>query len=82
MRETYRSPAYAPELVTGHYVRRAGKNDGGVGYLVHETASGKGRFAGQPGFGATLRSYITDGEELPDHVKQEAAPYGRTVKWK
>lgn len=68
MQIVYQSPRYAPELVTGRYVRAQRK---GV-FRVYETATGTGRFAGRPGMGGTLREYDTSGEEIPAEVRAKA----------
>lgn len=67
--ETYKARSYSPELVTGRYVR---ENQAG-GYLVVEssTCMRKGPFYGKLGMGPTLREYITDGEEIPQSIKDE-----------
>ncbi|ATI17967.1 hypothetical protein [Aeromonas phage AS-yj] len=66
----YQASNYSPELVTGRYVRE----DFDGGYLVVEAATNfvKGPFYGKLGHGPTLREYITDGSEIPQHVKDEA----------
>lgn len=76
-RETYRSRDYAPELVTGVYVRLQRK---GL-YIVNEAATGTGRWAGMAGHGSTLRSYETDGAAIPDDVRERADADHTTVLW-
>lgn len=80
IRIVYTSRDYAADRVTGRYVRRLSKRDGG-GFRVFETATGTGRFAGRAGYGVTLREYDTDGAELPDDVRAAAAVYGVTAAW-
>lgn len=73
MKEVYRSPSYAPERVTGRYVRKlSGVKDT---WRVFETATGTGRYAGIPGHGPTLREYDTRNPGLkPTHAEG-------TVNW-
>lgn len=75
IKEVYRAAGYAPEKVTGRYVRRATPN----AWRVFECASGTGRFAGKPGHGPTLREWVTDGEGLPEAARPT---WGQgTVEW-
>ncbi len=76
-RETYRSPSYRPELVTGVYVRRQRE---GL-YVVNEAATGTGRWANMAGHGGTLRTYETNGAEIPDDVRQRADTERTTILW-
>lgn len=79
MRVIYTALSYAPELVTGRYVRVvSGKK--GV-FRVYETATGTGRFKGRPGMGPTLREYETDGAEIPEDVRNRALAARTTIPW-
>lgn len=79
MKQVYQSRSYAPELVTGRYVRRVKR---GV-YRVYETATcfDKGQFYNRPGFGPTLREYDIDGSELPEAVRTRADETQTTIEW-
>lgn len=81
--ETYRAPGYAPELVTGKYVRAEGSKRKGYQFKVFETATcmTKGQFYKRPGFGPTLREYITNGSEIPQSVKDAAMASRSTERW-
>lgn len=80
MNETYRSTRYAPELVTGRYVRCEGRK-GSYRFRIFETATGTGQFAGKPGMGGTLREYDTDGEDLPDDLRAKCIASKNTERW-
>lgn len=77
--EVYRATSYAPERVTGRYLQRRSAREGG-GYRVAETATGTGRFSGRPGYGPTLREYVTDGAEIPELIRERATDW-QTVQW-
>ncbi|NTI22395.1 hypothetical protein G6M87_11050 [Rhizobium rhizogenes] len=80
MKEIYRSATYSPDRVTGRYVRVEGRK-GNYQFKVIEAATGTGRFAGKPGHGPTLREYMTDGDEIPQDVKESAIASKQTEKW-
>lgn len=80
MTELYRSANYSPDLVTGRYVRVEGRK-GNYQFKVIEAATGTGRFAGKPGHGWTLREYMTNGDEIPQDVKERAIASKNTEKW-
>lgn len=80
MQIRYQSPNYTPERVTGRYVRVQGKR-GKYTFIVFETATGTGRYAGIPGAGGTLREYVTTGEELPEELKEKCIKDKTTLKW-
>ena len=67
---TYIAEDYAPELVTGRYVRCEGRK-GNYWFKVLEAATclKPGHFYGMAGMGYTLREYITRGDELPEEIK-------------
>ncbi|UYD59453.1 hypothetical protein HPMBJEAJ_00354 [Aeromonas phage avDM6] len=73
---TYKARSYEPELITGRYIR---KNYSG-GYLVVEAGTGVN---GKVGQGYTLREYITDGEEVPNNIKEqlETITHCHMIQW-
>lgn len=81
MKVIYQSTNYAPELVTGKYVRCNGRKPN-YSFRVFETATGTGRWSGQPGMGSTLREYDTDGEDLPTSLKERCIASKQMHAWK
>ena len=80
--EIYRSASYAPDLVTGRYVRCVGSKRKGYRFRIFETSTGTvGPWHGLPGRGPTLREYETDGADIPDAVRTLAIETKQTVKW-
>lgn len=80
--EIYRSKTYAPELVTGRYIRCVGSKRKGYRFRIFETATGTaGPRPGIPCHGPTLREYETDGADIPDVVRTKAIETKTTVKW-
>lgn len=83
MQPTYQAKMYAPELVTGKYVRVEGKR-GNYQFKVFETATcldKKSRFYGRAGMGFTLREYMTTGDKLPEELKQRCIKSKTTERW-
>lgn len=81
MTPVYQAARYAPELVTGRYVRCTGRQ-GAYVFRVIEAASGEGKhFAGKPGHGPTLREYDTDGAELPADLVARCIASKQTELW-
>lgn len=76
----YQSVNYAPQLVTGVYVRCDGRK-GKYRFRVFEAATGTGRFAGRPGMGGTLREYDCDGSELPSDLRERCIASKSTELW-
>lgn len=76
-REVYRAQAYAPELVTGVYVRRLRVGQ----YKVLETGTGTGRWSNMAGHGPTLREYVTGGSEIPPDVRERADRDDTNILW-
>ena len=97
MQVTYQSSDYSPEQVTGRYVRVAKKWDIRLKlktppkpgrpkrmFLVFETATcllKNSSFYGRPGFGYTIREYLTDGSDLPEELKQRCIESQETKQW-
>lgn len=82
MKIVYQSTYYAPELVTGAYVRCTGVKPDYV-FRVFETSTPKsGSFKGQPGMGPTLREYDCDGSELPEELVARCVTSKKTEKWR
>lgn len=73
IQEIYRSSTYAPERVTGRYVRCQGRKPNYL-FRVSETE-------GKNGTGATLREYVTAGNDIPETVRAEAIRTKLTTKW-
>lgn len=74
----YQSKNYAPDLVTGRYVRCEGSKRKGYHFRVFETATGRD---GTPGHGPTLREYDTSGDEIPEDIRQRAIASKSTMRW-
>lgn len=70
---TYQSKNYAPEAVTGRYVRVKGRK-GNYRFKVFETT-------GLNGQGCTLREYTTDGAGIPQELKEKCIKSKTTEKW-
>lgn len=82
MKIVYQSISYAPELVTGSYVRCTGVKPGYT-FRVYEACTPKsGTFKGKPGMGPTLREYDCDGSELPEELRARCIASKQTEKWK
>lgn len=82
MKVLYQSAHYAPDLVTGVYVRVQGKFPEYT-FKVYETATcwQKGTFYGKPGHGYTLREYETDGHEFPEEFLAECIRTKTTMRF-
>ena len=82
MKITYQATNFDPSLVTGKYFRVEGRK-GNYTFKVFETATcwQKGQFYGKAGMGYTLREYITNGDELPEELKQIAIKTKQTMYW-
>jgi hypothetical protein len=78
MKIVYQSRDYAPERVTGRYIRCEGRKPNYV-FRVFETMNGV--FNGAPGRGPTIREYDTDGTELPDELRARCIASKSTEKW-
>lgn len=76
MQVTYKSWSYAPEDVTGRYVRANGD-----AFKVLEVGTAKtGPYKGIRGQGPTIREYITDGAELPADIRERCVATGQTQR--
>jgi len=69
----YQSKTFDPANVTGKYARVEGRKPH-YRFKVFETT-------GKNGQGATLREYITNGEELPQELKERCIKSKSTEKW-
>jgi len=79
LKVTYQAKTYAPEKVTGRYVRREKGQ-----FRVFECATNEqkgGQFFGMAGMGYTLREYLTGGDEIPEAVRLRAIDSRTTEKW-
>lgn len=71
MKIVYRSVSYAPEKVTGVYVRCSGSKNDGYVFRVFEAATGVGAFAGKAGCGPTLREFDCDGSQFTEQFRAQ-----------
>ena len=82
MEIVYQSKTYAPERVTGRYVRAHGSKRKGHSFRVFESETAqKGAFAGRPGMGCTLREYDVPPGVLPAEVEAKAVEAKHTILW-
>ena len=69
----YQSKDYLPENVTGKYARVEGRKPN-YRFKIFETTGPNGK-------GRTLREYLTNGEELPQDLKERCIKSKTTEKW-
>lgn len=77
----YESQRYSSDYVTGKYVRLMESTPNFVFRVFETSTCESGYFKGMPGRGPTIREYDTNGENIPDNIKQEAILTKQMVEW-